>query len=103
MAKKGRKKNTQNDDLIDDSGFATDEPHDAADDVTYIMGDIKVADGDVDVEAEEFKKASENVSRDADSDGEDDNWDDNYNTKDEDVFLDMADDYDMDNPYGDED
>lgn len=103
MAKRGKKKKiAQGDDLTpEETAILGDEVQDTSDDVTYTMGDIKVADADGDVEAEEFKKTAEIMNRDSDGDGEDD-WVEEYNTKDEDDFLDMADEYDIDNPYNDD-
>lgn len=83
----------------DDSKMADEEQ---SDDVTYTMGDIQVMDSG-EAEDEEFKKASENLTKDTDEDGEEDEWlDEEYNYKDEDPFLDMDEDYDMDNPYENE-
>lgn len=73
----------------------------AGDDVTYNMGDIQVSDSDEG--DEDFKKASQKVMVDADEDGEEDWVDEELNFKDEDIFLDMDQDFDIDNPYSDED
>lgn len=73
----------------------------AGDDVTYNMGDIQVSDSDEG--DDEFKKASQKVMVDADEDGEEDWVDEELNFKDEDIFLDMDQDFDIDNPYSDED
>lgn len=73
----------------------------AGDDVTYNMGDIQVSDSDEG--DEDFKKASQKVMVDADEDGQEDWVDEELNFKDEDIFLDMDQDFDIDNPYSDED
>jgi len=78
----------------------------SGDDITYTMGDIQVSAGDDENdENEEFKKASKNLIKDSDSDGqEDEEWiEEDINTEDTDPFLDMEEDFDMDNPYGQED
>lgn len=72
-----------------------------SEDVTYNMGDIQVSDSDEG--DEDFKKASQKVIADSDEDGEEDWVDEELNFKDEDIFLDMDQSYDIDNPYSDED
>lgn len=78
------------------------EPMGASEDVTYNMGDIQVNDSD-DSDEDEFKKASQKMLVDpSDEDSED--WvDEELNAKDEDIFLDMDQDFDIDNPYSDDD
>ncbi len=126
MAKKGKKSSINDDDNLGggaaddfavpqdelgDDGFSIVDPGDsidpttdAGDDITYTMGDIQVLDSDSD-EDEEFKKASQTITKETDNEDGDDDWEDEeleYNVKDEDPFLDMAEDYDMDNPYGED-
>jgi hypothetical protein len=91
------------DDLVPDidPGDAIDP---ASDDITYTMGDIQVSDSDGD-EDEDFKKASQQLTKDSDADGEEDDWideDAEFNVKDEDPFLDMDEAFDVDNPYSDD-
>lgn len=106
-----RAKKTLNTDLDDSSVNASgidtsypDAPENigGGDDVTYNMGDIQVSDAQ-EGDDEEFKKASKKMIADADEDGEEDWMDEDLNASDEDIFLDMEEDYDGDNPYREDD
>lgn len=101
-----RRKASTSDDSSYDSSFSAPEAvvdAPAADDVTYSMGDIQVSDAEGSGEDEDFKKASAKVAIDSDEDGEDDWIDEDLNFKDEDIFLDMDESFDIDNPYSDDD
>lgn len=99
-----KKTSAANNGSYDDSFVATEPAVEtqATDDVTYSMGDIQVSDSEGVAEEEDFKKASQRVSADADEDGEDDWLDEDLNYKDEDIFLDMDESFDIDNPYSDD-
>jgi len=87
---------------IDESYTEPTETMGASDDVTYNMGDIQVNDSE-DSDAEDFKKASQKMLVDSTDEDEEDWVDEELNVKDEDIFLDMDQDYDIDNPYSDDD
>lgn len=87
---------------IDESYTEPTETMGASDDVTYNMGDIQVNDSE-DNDAEDFKKASQKMLVDSTDEDEEDWVDEELNVKDEDIFLDMDQDYDIDNPYRDDD
>ena len=87
---------------IDESYTEPTETMGASDDVTYNMGDIQVTDT-VETEAEDFKKASQKMMVDNADEDEEDWVDEELNAKDEDIFLDMDQDFDIDNPYSDDD
>ena len=86
------------------AGDMGDDDPQQAEDVTYTMGDIQVMNNDAGAEDEDFKKASEILAKDsAEDEDETSDWvEEDFNYKDEDPFLDMEKDYDMDNPYQDD-
>jgi len=86
---------------IDESYTEPTETMGASEDVTYNMGDIQVTDTE-ETEAEDFKKASQKMVE-TEEDSEDDWVDEELNAKDEDIFLDMDQDFDIDNPYSEDD
>ena len=89
---------------IDESYTEPTETMGASDEVTYNMGDIQVSESDtVESEAEDFKKATQKITADNAEDEEDDWVDEDVNSKDEDIFLDLDQDFDPENPYTDED
>jgi|SRR5690554_5961678 len=115
MAKKSSKLNTSLDDdnlpaeddiVVDDipvdvdTNIAEDVAVEGAeDDITYTMGKVLVAGAD---DEEEEKLDLKKIKTDDDGD-EDEEWiDDEYIQDDYDPYLDDAD-YDMDNPYDDDD
>lgn len=87
---------------IDESYTEPTETMGASDDVTYNMGDIQVTDTE-ETEAEDFKKASQKMMVDTADEDEEDWVDEELNAKDEDIFLDMDQDFDIDNPYSEDD
>jgi hypothetical protein len=106
MAKTGKTLNTDLDEAPRKRGRAkkeesADHSDQAGDDVTYNMGDIQVTDT-AESEDEDFKKASQKMIVDSDDDNENDWIDEDLNAKDEDIFLDMDQDFDIDNPYSDD-
>lgn len=87
---------------IDESYTEPTETMGASDDVTYNMGDIQVTDTE-ETEAEDFKKASQKMLVESSDEDEEDWVDEELNAKDEDIFLDMDQSFDIDNPYSDDD
>lgn len=106
------KKTKSKDEVVDDSlpvvdeqvvtsedEFPTEVSPEEDDDATYTMGEIQVAENG-DNEEVDLKKAPPSDSSD---DDEDDEWvDEEVNMQDVDPYLDEAD-YDMDNPYREDD
>ncbi len=87
---------------IDESYTEPSESTGTGEDVTYNMGDIQVNDSD-ESDAEDFKKATQKMLVET-TDVEEEDWvDEDLNVKDEDIFLDMDQDFDIDNPYKDDD
>lgn len=98
----GPKKRKSSKKAVDESYSEPTETMGATEDVTYNMGDIQVTDTE-ETEAEDFKKASQKMMVETDEDSEDDWVDEELNAKDEDIFLDMDQDFDIDNPYSEDD
>jgi len=84
---------------IGDDGYPTEVSPEEDDDTTYTMGEIQVAEGN-DAEEVDLKKVPITEATEEDEDAE---WvDEEVSMKDEDPYLD-SEDFDMDNPYRDDD